>query len=82
MVGNGKRADLDASGCKGHCAQGDVDVVKRLYISADVSLGVGLASLVVSGILFLTRRAGAAPPAVAIEPLRRGALVLVPVATF
>jgi hypothetical protein len=53
LAGNGKRSDLDASGCKPNCAQTDVDTIKTDYIIADVALGVGLATLAVATVLFI-----------------------------
>jgi hypothetical protein len=46
-------------GCAPRCAQGDVDAVHDRMLAADVTLGVGLAALVIGGVLWLT----AAPPA-------------------
>ena len=68
-VGNGKKSDLDASGCKAHgCAPDDVSSIKTLYVSADVALGVGLASLVVSGILLIARPSADKATATALVP--------------
>ena len=61
VLGNHEKAELDARGCKGTpkgCDAGDVATIKALYVSADVSLAVGLASLVVAGVLVLTRPKG------------------------
>jgi hypothetical protein len=49
-LGNAKRSDLDASACKPNCSSDDVARVKTMYVAADVSLGVGLASLLGAGI--------------------------------
>lgn len=57
--GMGRRSDLEKE-CFGSCRQEQVDSVKTELVAADVALGVGLASLAVSAILFLT---GGSPPA-------------------
>lgn len=50
-AGNAKKADLDEQGCKPNCSEYAVSSIKKHYIAADVSLGVGLAALVAGGVL-------------------------------
>jgi hypothetical protein len=52
VAGNAKKADLDAQGCKPNCSEYAVSSIKKHYVAADVSLGIGLASLVAGGVLF------------------------------
>jgi len=54
-MGNSKKSDLDARGCKPDCPSADVDAAKRDYLIADVALGVGVISLGVAAVLVLTR---------------------------
>lgn len=60
-LGSGKKGDLDASGCKPSCAPDEVSSVKTLYVAADVSLGVGAASLVAAGVVLVVELAGRKP---------------------
>jgi hypothetical protein len=53
IAGNSKRAELDAAACKPNCAPSDVDTIKTDYVIADVSLGIGLASLAAATVLFV-----------------------------
>ena len=53
VAGNSKRAELDAAGCKPNCSPSDVDAIKTDYVIADVSLGIGVASLAVATVLFV-----------------------------
>lgn len=80
-VGNGRKSHLDAIGCKPNCARRDVDNIKALYVSADVSLGVGLASLVTAGVLLIMHVTAprSSPPAearVSFAPRRGGGEIL------
>jgi len=52
-LGHSAKSDLDASGCKPHCSQSDVDSIKTKYVLADVSLGIGVAGLGTGVALFL-----------------------------
>jgi hypothetical protein len=58
VTGNGKKSDLDAEKCSPNCPASAVSAIKADYIAADVSLGVGLASLAVATYFFLTRPTG------------------------
>jgi hypothetical protein len=65
-LGNGKKADLDASHCKPSCSADDVGTIKTMYVGADVSLGVGAASLLGAAIALtieLTKGTSSTPPA-------------------
>lgn len=67
--GNSKREDLGS--CAPVCADKDVDAVRRDYLLANISLGVGAAGLVAAGFVYLTR------PSRPKEPPKTG-FVLVP----
>lgn len=60
-LGSAKKGDLDASGCKPNCAPDEVSSVKTLYVAADVSIGVGAASLVAAGVVLVVELAGRKP---------------------
>jgi hypothetical protein len=67
LLGDQKKDSLQ-NRCAPFCASSDVDVVQHQYLAADISLGVGVASLVTGLVLFLTRpevpvRVGIAPRA-------------------
>lgn len=51
--GNSKKNDLGS--CAPVCASSDVDAVRKDYLFANISLGVGAAGLVAAGIVYLTR---------------------------
>jgi hypothetical protein len=55
LIGNGEKSDLDQQMCKPNCPSSEVTTVERNYVIADVSLGVGVVSLAVAAVLFLTR---------------------------
>lgn len=46
------RQGLEDQGCKPSCAEEDVDALRRLFLGADVSLGLGVASLAAATIVF------------------------------
>ncbi len=73
-VGNGKRAALDALGCKPDCSSADVSTGRSLYLGADVSLGVGLAALVAAGVALAVQLGAPAPTtkALTFSPSRGG----------
>lgn len=77
-----RRSDLEKE-CFGQCSQSQVDSIKTELTVADIALGVGIASLGLSAVLFLTSggsssepKAGAKPggPSVSfgIAPMRQG----------
>jgi len=58
-VGFGISAWNDKStldGCKGHCGQHDVDVMKRNFLVADVTMFAAIASLGAAAFFYLTRK--------------------------
>jgi hypothetical protein len=79
------KTDNDAlSACSPSCQPSSVDHIRRLYIGADVSFGVGGAALGVAALLFATTRSHEAPPSAAakatrpatgfdVQPMRSGA---------
>ena len=52
--GTSKQDDLQSS-CAPSCPSTDVDKVKKSYLLADISLGVGVAALLTGAVLYLTR---------------------------
>lgn len=60
ITGLGKRSNLEQ--CRPHCLQGDVDSALNTTRAGDITLGVGLAVLAVSAILYATRPSGDPPP--------------------
>jgi hypothetical protein len=57
LVGKSKQNDLEnpATGCKPNCTDSDLKPMKTSYLIADISLGVGIASLAAASILYLGR---------------------------
>jgi hypothetical protein len=54
VLGSSKQSDLEKS-CAPSCAHDDVKEVRRNYLFADVSMGVGAAALLTGAILYFTR---------------------------
>jgi len=52
---SGKSEVADLQGCKGHCAQDDVDKARTKLVIADISLGVGIVAIGVATYMFVTR---------------------------
>ena len=79
--GMSRRSELEKD-CFGRCSQDQVDSIKTELTAADVALGVGVASLGVSAILFLTSGGSSSEPVTGktrapsvsfgIAPLREG----------
>jgi hypothetical protein len=67
LRGRSMQADLDSLGCKPSCPEDDVAAMDRSYLAANVSLGVGVASLGVAAYLVLSapKTPAAAPGPVA-----------------
>jgi hypothetical protein len=61
LSGSSKQSDLDSRNCKPNCPQDDVDTIKRNYLIADISLGVGAASLVAASVFYFTRSSSQEP---------------------
>jgi hypothetical protein len=53
LLGKGQRSDLEKS-CSPNCSASEVDKVKSKYLIADISLGVGVVSLGIAAVLWLT----------------------------
>jgi hypothetical protein len=76
-----KKSKLDP--CKPNCAQSDVDAVKKDYLFANISLGVGVVGLGAATYLLLTRdkgepaATGASGPRLDVAPAIRGGSVSV-----
>jgi hypothetical protein len=75
LLGNSKENDLkSSSGCAPNCTESDKKPMKTNYLIADISLGVGVASLITAGVFYFTRpEKETAVPTVAIAPLPGGA---------
>jgi hypothetical protein len=57
------KTDNDAlAHCAPNCQAGSLDHIRQLYVAADISLGVGVAALGVSTLLFATSHSTEAPP--------------------
>jgi hypothetical protein len=54
-VGNGAKSDLEASGCAPFCAPDKVSTMRNDYLAADIGLGIGIAELATSALIFATR---------------------------
>jgi hypothetical protein len=72
FLGSSKEDDLKDS-CSPNCTDGDKKPMKRNYLLADVSAGVGAASLIAAGLFYFTRPEKESVPAVAVAPLPGGA---------
>jgi len=72
--GMSRRSALEKE-CFGRCAQSKIDSVKTEFVVADVALGVGIVSVGVATVLFLTRGAAERPArtSVGVAPERGGA---------
>jgi hypothetical protein len=58
LSGRARESDLSSS-CAPHCSSDDVDGLKRKYLIADVSLGVGLVALAIGTVLAYSASTGA-----------------------
>jgi hypothetical protein len=58
----GKKSDLESSGCSPNCDSGDVDSIKSKRLYGDIALGVGVVSLGVATYLWLSRSKADKPP--------------------
>jgi hypothetical protein len=71
VLGKNLQADLEET-CAPRCQQADADVMRRDFVLADVSLGIGIVALGAAALIAVTSRS--APPAeatVAVQPRRR-----------
>jgi len=72
LVGNSKQDKLETS-CKPNCTDSDLKPMKTSYLIADISLGVGVASLLAAGIFYVGRPQERPPSAqVGFTPLPGG----------
>ncbi|MDB4945900.1 MAG: hypothetical protein JWP97_5434 [Labilithrix sp.] len=71
-----RRSDLQNE-CFGHCEQSKIDSIKTEFAIADIALGVGIVSVGVATVLFLTggssEKAQAAPVSLGVAPQKNGA---------
>jgi hypothetical protein len=58
LSAEGKKGELDDSGCAPRCDEADVDAVRRQRLFGDIALGVGVASLGVATYLVVSRPRG------------------------
>ena len=77
-----RSADLGLDACSPHCEPGKVDAIKRDYVLANVSLGVGLVGALTASVLWLTRPSAERPARVGGESPRRWALGVGPITTL
>jgi len=72
LIANAKLSDLEER-CQPNCTDAEVQPLKTSRVVADVSLGVGVASLVAAGVVYLVRPERPGAPAVGLAPLPGGA---------
>jgi hypothetical protein len=72
FLGSSKENDLKDT-CSPDCTDSDKKPMKLNYLLADVSMGVGAASLIAAGVFYFTRPEKESVPAVAITPIPGGA---------
>ena len=73
FLGKGKENDLKSS-CSPNCTDSDLSPMKRNYLIGDVALGLGAASLIAAGVIYVARPVKDAPAAsVGFTPLPGGA---------
>jgi hypothetical protein len=71
LVGNSKHSDLEST-CKPNCTDSDLQPMKTSYLVADVSLGIGVASLIATAAIYFSRPEREVPATVGIAPLPGG----------
>lgn len=72
LLGKSKQSDLESS-CKPNCNDSDLDSMKTKYLIGDISLGVGAASLITAGVLYLARPERPMVTSVGFAPMPGGA---------
>jgi hypothetical protein len=72
LIGKSKQSDL-AGSCKPNCSDSDLKPMKTAYLVGDLSLGIGAASLIAAGVLYLARPEKPTGTAVGFVPLPGGA---------
>jgi hypothetical protein len=71
LMGKSKQSDLESS-CKPNCTNSDLKPMKTSYLVGDISLGVGVASLVAASIFYLGRQEKPPSTTVGFAPLPGG----------
>ena len=72
LLGKSKRSDLESS-CEPDCEQSDLKPMTNMYLLADVSLGVSVASLIAAGVFYLARPEEPVAASIGFSPLPGGA---------
>jgi hypothetical protein len=70
-LGNKEESDLEET-CEPDCSDSEVRAMKRDYLLGDISLGVGAASLITAGIIYLVRPEEPVSTTVGFAPLPGG----------
>lgn len=71
LLGESKHSNLEST-CKPNCTDNDLQPMKTSYLLADISLGVGVASLVAAGAIYFGRPEKTVPATVGVVPLPGG----------
>ncbi len=79
-LGDNLKNDLEASHCAPFCSRDKSDALRDRYIAADIGLGIGIAELATTAVLFLTRpesvrRLSAGSGQIVAQPWKSGAFV-------
>ena len=72
LIARSKQHDLENS-CRPNCTSGDLKSMKTSYLIGDISLGLGVASLVAAGLFYFEAGGKSAPATVGLSPLPGGA---------
>jgi len=72
LVGKSKQHNLENT-CRPNCTQDDLGGMKTAYLLGDISLGIGVASLVAAGVFYLRAGSSATPASVGFVRLPGGA---------
>ena len=71
LIGKSKQGDLESS-CKPNCTQSDLKPMKTSYLIGDISLGIGIASLIAAGVFYFEAQVKTTPATIALTPLPGG----------
>ncbi len=71
ILGNKEKSDLEET-CEPNCSDSEVEPMNRNYLISDISLGIGAASLVTAGIIYLARPEKPVSATVGFTPLPGG----------
>lgn len=77
-----RSADAALDACTPNCEPSDVDAIRRDYLLANVSLGVGLAGVVTASVLWLTSPAAHSPARAGVVSPTRWAIGVGPITTL